>query len=189
MHSACLALCLLCLVPFTMACYIQNCPLGGKRSIMDTQMRQCLPCGPDDRGRCFGPRICCGRDIGCYVGTAETLGCRGENYLPSPCEPAGRPCGSERGKCASPGICCDDGESICPHSPALARKDLKATEGVNSRFTQLIPGDEGSLTMHLVGERGSQFAHRKVLQILSHQFYLGDCWPVHRKQKLPSLIE
>uniref|UniRef100_A0A4W3J3X6 Oxytocin n=1 Tax=Callorhinchus milii TaxID=7868 RepID=A0A4W3J3X6_CALMI len=129
MHSACLALCLLCLVPFTMACYIQNCPLGGKRSIMDTQMRQCLPCGPDDRGRCFGPRICCGRDIGCYVGTAETLGCRGENYLPSPCEPAGRPCGSERGKCASPGICCDDGESICPHSPALARKDLKATEG------------------------------------------------------------
>uniref|UniRef100_A0A4W3IAW7 Oxytocin n=1 Tax=Callorhinchus milii TaxID=7868 RepID=A0A4W3IAW7_CALMI len=134
MHSACLALCLLCLVPFTMACYIQNCPLGGKRSIMDTQMRQCLPCGPDDRGRCFGPRICCGRDIGCYVGTAETLGCRGENYLPSPCEPAGRPCGSERGKCASPGICCDDGESICPHSPALARKDLKATEGVNTPY-------------------------------------------------------
>uniref|UniRef100_A0A4W3IES7 Oxytocin n=1 Tax=Callorhinchus milii TaxID=7868 RepID=A0A4W3IES7_CALMI len=112
MHSACLALCLLCLVPFTMACYIQNCPLGGKRSIMDTQMRQCLPCGPDDRGRCFGPRICCGRDIGCYVGTAETLGCRGENYLPSPCEPAGRPCGSERGKCASPGICCDDGYTV-----------------------------------------------------------------------------
>uniref|UniRef100_A0A4W3IET2 Oxytocin n=1 Tax=Callorhinchus milii TaxID=7868 RepID=A0A4W3IET2_CALMI len=161
MHSACLALCLLCLVPFTMACYIQNCPLGGKRSIMDTQMRQCLPCGPDDRGRCFGPRICCGRDIGCYVGTAETLGCRGENYLPSPCEPAGRPCGSERGKCASPGICCDDGESICPHSPALARKDLKATEGYDplGDAEPVKPGEDAG-----DGTHGTWCGRRRKLQ-------------------------
>ncbi|XP_007896206.2 oxytocin-neurophysin 1-like [Callorhinchus milii] len=112
-----LPLWLLCLLAFSSACYIQNCPRGGRRSAMEVTMRQCLPCGPDNRGRCFGPRICCGRDIGCYVGTAETLGCRGEDYLPSPCEPAGRPCGSERGKCASPGICCDDEsctvDSVC----------------------------------------------------------------------------
>uniref|UniRef100_UPI00398F09E3 oxytocin-neurophysin 1-like n=1 Tax=Pristiophorus japonicus TaxID=55135 RepID=UPI00398F09E3 len=115
MQSACLALCLLCLISILSACYITNCPLGGKRSIMDMEIRQCMPCGPGNRGRCFGSSICCGEEIGCYIGTSETMRCQKEDYLPSPCEPAGRLCGQSGGKCASSGICCT--EESCATDP------------------------------------------------------------------------
>lgn len=72
--------------------------------------RQCLPCGPGGKGRCFGPSICCGDELGCFVGTAEALRCQEENYLPSPCQSGQKPCGSE-GRCAAAGICCNPGES------------------------------------------------------------------------------
>lgn len=70
--------------------------------------RQCLPCGPGGKGRCFGPSICCGDELGCFVGTAEALRCQEENYLPSPCQSGQKPCGSG-GRCAAAGICCNDG--------------------------------------------------------------------------------
>lgn len=35
-----LACCLLCLVSLTSACYIQNCPLGGKRAVLDVDIRK-----------------------------------------------------------------------------------------------------------------------------------------------------
>ncbi|MGH0165766.1 UNVERIFIED_CONTAM: hypothetical protein FKN15_049461 [Acipenser sinensis] len=74
--------------------------------------RQCMACGPGHRGRCFGSSICCGEELGCYVGTLETERCLEENSLPSPCEAGGRVCGAEEGgRCAAPGICCDEGES------------------------------------------------------------------------------
>ncbi|CAO2578765.1 Vasopressin-neurophysin 2-copeptin, partial [Lemmus lemmus] len=69
---------------------------------------QCLPCGPGDQGRCFGPNICCADELGCFVGTAEALRCQEENYLPSPCQSGQKPCGSG-GRCAAAGICCSDG--------------------------------------------------------------------------------
>lgn len=72
--------------------------------------RQCLPCGPGGKGRCFGPSICCGDELGCLVGTAEALRCQEENYLPSPCQSGQKPCGSG-GRCAAAGICCSPGES------------------------------------------------------------------------------
>ncbi|XP_030918445.1 vasotocin-neurophysin VT-like, partial [Geospiza fortis] len=50
-------------------------PRGGKRALADTALRQCLPCGPGNRGSCFGPGICCGTELGCYLGTAETRRC------------------------------------------------------------------------------------------------------------------
>uniref|UniRef100_A0A3B4DGC6 Oxytocin n=2 Tax=Pygocentrus nattereri TaxID=42514 RepID=A0A3B4DGC6_PYGNA len=98
---------LLCLLSIASACYISNCPIGGKRSLMDTPSRKCMACGPGDRGRCFGPSICCAAGLGCYVGSPEAAGCMEENYLPSPCESGGRVCGSEGGRCAAPGICCN----------------------------------------------------------------------------------
>ncbi|XP_060684434.1 oxytocin-neurophysin 1-like [Hemiscyllium ocellatum] len=117
-----LPVCLFCLLTFTSACYIQNCPRGGKRSFPDEDVRQCMPCGPENRGRCFGANICCGEEIGCYIGTSETLRCQEENYLPSPCEPAGRPCGGNGGKCASMGICCSD-ETCTADSTCLGNEN------------------------------------------------------------------
>lgn len=72
---------------------------------------QCLPCGPGNRGRCFGPGVCCGAELGCYLGTAETRRCAEEDYLPSPCQPAGQPCGSG-GRCAANGVCCSAGNGV-----------------------------------------------------------------------------
>nr|XP_025868049.1 vasopressin-neurophysin 2-copeptin [Vulpes vulpes] len=101
--------CFLGLLAFTSACYFQNCPRGGKRAMSDLELRQCLPCGPGGQGRCFGPSICCGDELGCFVGTAEALRCQEENYLPSPCQSGRTPCGSG-GRCAAAGVCCSPGE-------------------------------------------------------------------------------
>ncbi|XP_030639721.1 vasotocin-neurophysin VT 1-like [Chanos chanos] len=105
--SALPLLCVLGLLSLSTACYIQNCPRGGKRSFPDPVSRQCMTCGPGDRGRCFGPSICCGEDIGCLLGSPETANCLEEDYLPSPCEAGGKVCGSDEGRCAAPGVCCD----------------------------------------------------------------------------------
>lgn len=72
---------------------------------------QCLPCGPGNRGRCFGPGVCCGAELGCYLGTAETRRCAEEDFLPSPCQPTGQPCGSG-GHCAANGVCCSAGNGV-----------------------------------------------------------------------------
>uniref|UniRef100_A0A8D2CQ12 Oxytocin-neurophysin 1 n=1 Tax=Sciurus vulgaris TaxID=55149 RepID=A0A8D2CQ12_SCIVU len=115
MSSHSLACCLLGLLTLASACYIQNCPLGGKRATLELEVRKCLPCGPRGKGRCFGPSICCGDELGCFVGTAEALRCQEENYLPSPCQSGQKPCGSG-GRCAAAGICCSpDG---CRTDPA-----------------------------------------------------------------------
>ncbi|KAL0595342.1 Vasopressin-neurophysin 2-copeptin [Plecturocebus cupreus] len=108
MPDTTLPACFLSLLAFSSACYFQNCPRGGKRAMSDLELRQCLPCGPGGKGRCFGPSICCVDELGCFVGTAEALRCQEENSLPSPCQSGHKACGSG-GRCAAFGICCNDG--------------------------------------------------------------------------------
>uniref|UniRef100_A0A665TIQ7 Isotocin-neurophysin IT 1-like n=1 Tax=Echeneis naucrates TaxID=173247 RepID=A0A665TIQ7_ECHNA len=122
MTGAAVSVCLLFLLSVCSACYISNCPIGGKRSIIDGPLRKCMSCGPGDRGRCFGPSICCGEGLGCLLGSPETAHCVEENYLLTPCQAGGRPCGSEGGRCAASGLCCD-AESCAVDSDCLGEAE------------------------------------------------------------------
>uniref|UniRef100_A0A3B4AVY8 Uncharacterized protein n=2 Tax=Periophthalmus magnuspinnatus TaxID=409849 RepID=A0A3B4AVY8_9GOBI len=133
-HSM-LSLCVLGLIALSSACYIQNCPRGGKRALQDPSLRQCMSCGPGERGRCFGPSICCGEGLGCLMGSPETAHCVEENYLLTPCQSGGRPCGSEGGRCAASGLCCDT-ESCVLDSDCLV--DSESTEGAHSSPAELL---------------------------------------------------
>ncbi|XP_036101337.1 vasopressin-neurophysin 2-copeptin [Molossus molossus] len=149
MPDAMLPACFLSLLAFTSACYFQNCPRGGKRATLDLELRQCLPCGPGDKGRCFGPSICCGDELGCFVGTAEAQRCQEETYLPSPCQSGQKPCGS-RGRCAANGICCNEESCVtgpeCREGAGLHRR---VRAGDRSNATQL-DGPTGALLLRLV---------------------------------------
>ncbi|XP_060894707.1 vasotocin-neurophysin VT 1-like [Labrus mixtus] len=118
MPNSVIPLCVLGLLALSSACYIQNCPRGGKRALPETGIRQCMSCGPRDRGHCFGPSICCGEGLGCLLGSPETAHCVEENYLLTPCQAGGRPCGSEGGRCAASGVCCNS-ESCVVDSDCL----------------------------------------------------------------------
>lgn len=49
MAGSSLACCLLGLLALTSACYIQNCPLGGKRAVLDLDVRT-VSAPPSSRG-------------------------------------------------------------------------------------------------------------------------------------------
>ncbi|XP_060059063.1 vasopressin-neurophysin 2-copeptin [Erinaceus europaeus] len=149
MPEALLPACLLGLLALTSACYFQNCPRGGKRAMSDLDLRQCLPCGPGGKGRCFGPSICCGDELGCFVGSAEALRCQEENYLPSPCQSGQKPCGSG-GRCAAAGVCCSHESCVvepeCREGPGFHRRTRTSDQG---NATQL-DGPAGALLLRLV---------------------------------------
>nr|AWU58526.1 arginine vasopressin precursor [Rangifer tarandus] len=151
MPDATLPACFLGLLAFTSACYFQNCPRGGKRAMSDLELRQCLPCGPGGKGRCFGPSICCGDELGCFVGTAEALRCQEENYLPSPCQSGQKACGSG-GRCAAAGICCND--ESCVTEPEC-REGTGFPRRVRASNATLLDGPSGALLLRLVQLAGA----------------------------------
>ena len=57
---------------------------------------------------CFGPRICCGPDIGCLVDAKVTKICEAEDLKhATPCLPYGKSCSLlAYGKCATKNLCC-----------------------------------------------------------------------------------
>ncbi|XP_058143372.1 vasopressin-neurophysin 2-copeptin [Dasypus novemcinctus] len=154
MPDSALPACVLGLLALTSACYFQNCPRGGRRAAADLELRQCLPCGPAGRGRCFGPSICCAAELGCFVGTAEALRCQDESRLPSPCQSGPQPCGSG-GRCAAPGICCSD-ESCVVASECREATGFRPRGGAGdlSNATQL-DGPAGALLLRLVQLAGA----------------------------------
>ncbi|XP_045689374.1 neurophysin 2-like [Phyllostomus hastatus] len=149
MPEAMLPACFLGLLAFTSACYFQNCPRGGKRDLFDLELRQCLPCGPGGKGRCFGPSICCGVELGCFLGTAEALRCQEETYLPSPCQSGQKPCGNG-GSCAANGICCD--EESCAYEPEC-RDGVgfhRRARSIDQNNATQLDGPTGALLLRLV---------------------------------------
>nr|P05486.2 RecName: Full=Conopressin-conophysin; Contains: RecName: Full=Conopressin-G; Short=Con-G; AltName: Full=Conopressin-K; AltName: Full=Lys-conopressin-G; Contains: RecName: Full=Conophysin-G; Flags: Precursor [Conus geographus]BAO65572.1 G039_VD_Conophysin-conopressin_precursor_conopeptide [Conus geographus] len=106
-----LVLCLLLLLLLTtQACFIRNCPKGGKRDVDERYLfKACMSCS---FGQCVGPRICCG-PRGCEMGTAEANRCIEEDEDPIPCQVVGQHCdlnnpGNIHGNCVANGICCVD---------------------------------------------------------------------------------
>ncbi|KAF3851241.1 hypothetical protein F7725_013013 [Dissostichus mawsoni] len=114
-----------------------------------------MSCGPGDRGRCFGPSICCGEGLGCLLGSPETAHCVEENYLLTPCQAGGRPCGSEGGRCAASGLCCD-AESCTTDQSCLMEEE---GDDQSSQFEGSDPTDLFLRLLHLAGHtshRGHQ---------------------------------
>ncbi|XP_067656831.1 conopressin/neurophysin-like [Haliotis asinina] len=120
-----------CVISGTLACFIRNCPPGGKRGLdmSGHNARECMACGPGGRGQCVGPNICCGSDIGCYFGTQEASICQKENESSTPCVIRGATCGSRgQGHCVSEGMCCD--EEACSFN---SRCDVRARDQPTSK--------------------------------------------------------
>lgn len=111
------------------ACFIRNCPIGGKRGLSTEHTRQCVSCGASGRGQCVGPSICCGPDMGCMMGTAEAEVCQKENESTVPCSVKGRECGVDNmGNCVANGICCVEGAcSYNSHCKLDKEEDTEAT--------------------------------------------------------------
>ncbi len=111
------------------ACFITNCPHGGRKRAVSSRsslrLRQCLPCGPvNGDGRCFGPDLCCGPGIGCYKNTLETRACAAENESPFACRNDAAACRAvERGQCVTNGYCCND-SGACKSDDACQMDDV-----------------------------------------------------------------
>ncbi|XP_053633077.2 oxytocin-neurophysin 1-like [Cherax quadricarinatus] len=135
------------------ACFITNCPPGGKRSGPSVQLnnlRACTSCGPGLRGRCLGPEICCGPGIGCFLGTREARLCRAENLVPLTCTNTDlKICGRLReGHCAASGLCCTEMKCEFDNSCLVeARESVDVQEVERQRFALFpsLPDDQWSL--------------------------------------------
>ncbi|XP_050049422.1 oxytocin-neurophysin 1-like [Dermacentor andersoni] len=102
-----LGLLLLGLVGATSACFITNCPPGGKRSSEPSAVRMCPRCGPGGRGVCYSADVCCTSSACVINDPLLALPCRAESLHSHACQVPGKRCGAvEQGRCAMRGFCC-----------------------------------------------------------------------------------
>ncbi|KAG7163703.1 oxytocin-neurophysin 1-like [Homarus americanus] len=138
----------------TTACFITNCPPGGKRSGPTAQLgrtRTCTACGPGLQGRCLGPEICCVLGIGCFLGTREARMCHAENLVPVTCANRDlKSCGRmQEGRCAAAGLCCTEMkcefDSSCTVEGREERVGKQRAERQHLTFLSSLPEDQWNL--------------------------------------------
>ncbi|NWU45369.1 NEUV protein, partial [Hylia prasina] len=159
-----LPLSFLCLLALSSACYIQNCPRGGKRALADTALRQCMPCGPGNRGNCFGPGICCGSEVGCYLGTAVGRGLEQDSGT-CPCSWQGVKMGAENNPLTIPKnlfhghVLLPAAESCAMDTGCLDEGSDGAQEAAEEKNLTVLDGSAGDLLlklMHLANRQQQQ---------------------------------
>ncbi|CAF3362151.1 unnamed protein product [Rotaria socialis] len=96
------------IIQLSCACYITNCPIGGKRSLLlgnNLISHQCPRCGLN--GQCFGSSICC-TGLACRIGHPfDVRQCSLENRSVTPCDVNTSICSAvSNGRCAANGVCC-----------------------------------------------------------------------------------
>ncbi|XP_012222809.1 oxytocin-neurophysin 1-like [Linepithema humile] len=134
------------LILLSYACLITNCPRGGKRgdiAPLETIARECPSCGPNHLGQCFGPHICCGPSIGCFIGTPETYRCRKESLYTRPCIAGYAMCRGKTARCATNGICCSQ-ESCHMDTSCRISNIVDNNRKIDTDLNMIIPGNEVS---------------------------------------------
>ncbi|KAL6262812.1 hypothetical protein P5V15_005602 [Pogonomyrmex californicus] len=137
------------LIFLSYACLITNCPRGGKRSDLaplGNVVRECPSCGPNHLGQCFGPHICCGPNIGCFIGTSETYRCRKESLYIRPCIAGYAMCRGNTARCASNGICCSQ-ESCYIDSSCRISNAVGSDRKLDADLNVILQGNEVSNEM------------------------------------------
>ncbi|CAF3568655.1 unnamed protein product [Rotaria socialis] len=99
----------LAIIQLSYACYITNCPIGGKRSLFASSIlhdHQCPRCGAN--GQCYGSSICC-TSSGCRIGhRSDIRQCSIEDHSVIPCTIKSASCSVlPNGQCAANGVCCN----------------------------------------------------------------------------------
>ncbi|CAF1133186.1 unnamed protein product [Rotaria magnacalcarata] len=109
MHQFTLFILSLAIIQLSYACYITNCPIGGKRSLLANSIlhdHQCPRCGAN--GQCYGSSICC-TSSGCRIGhRSDIRECSTEDHSVIPCIIKSAFCSVlPNGQCAANGVCCN----------------------------------------------------------------------------------
>lgn len=137
---------------------------------------QCMSCGPGDRGRCFGPSICCGEGLGCLLGSSEMANCVEENYLLTPCQAGGRPCGSDGGHCAASGLCCNSGTNPLRKRISPAWRELYLCHSLNevlSPFSESCAVDPDCLGETEASDPGRGTAGASAAELLLRMLHVA----------------
>lgn len=141
MHQTIFFILSFAILQLTFACYITNCPIGGKRNLLlendlhqvrDSidifrnflvRMFQCPTCGIN--GQCYGPSICC-TNRGCRIGhPSDIRQCSNENHRTIPCSIKAAVCTAvPNGRCAANSICCNPGRCFISLENNLRRTSL-----------------------------------------------------------------